>query len=172
MYWSAEKKMKWHRTSHCWDTAVSTVTRLWAGWSKVLIPVGVGDLSLTKKSKSSLGATKVTTGSPPEQSSQGMTLTTYFYLVPRKRIRGAIPPLYMPLLCVYVQLLRSLLWGNISDTRSSHLFDIYFWCRSNTLNRIPSFTQPSSKYATCPNHGDKIRDNINSSYTVSANITK
>jgi len=51
--------MKLYRNSHCRETVVSTVTRLWTGWSEVRIPVGVRDLSRTKNPNRHLGPTRL-----------------------------------------------------------------------------------------------------------------
>jgi hypothetical protein len=66
--------------------------RLRAGWSGIRVPAGGGNFSLHRVQTSS-GAHPASYPMGTRGSFPGMKLTTHIHLVPRSRLRGAIPPL-------------------------------------------------------------------------------
>jgi hypothetical protein len=74
------------------------VTRQRTGRSGVRVPAGAGNFSLHHRIQTGSGAYPAsypvgTGGSFPEgKTARGVELTTHFHLVPRSRMRGAIPP--------------------------------------------------------------------------------
>jgi hypothetical protein len=72
---------------------------LWADWTVVRVPAGAGNFSLHHRVQTGSGAHPAsypvgTRGfSPGSKAAGGVKLITHLHLMPRSRMRGAIPPL-------------------------------------------------------------------------------